>query len=151
MEDDDFLREEMEHTFKNLGYEVPSVTDFGPETAPEVLELSPDLVILDINLPGTNGYDLCRWLKSRTTIPVLILTGRDSLKDELHGFRLVAKSLGVVVLLPMDLMGAAYPSGATGESSQPFAKEYKTSPIFPNSRSRKSGSDVAIFPMVLIP
>lgn len=90
VEDDDFLREEMEHTFKNLGYEVPSVTDFGPETAPAVLELSPDLVILDINLPGTNGYDLCRWLKSRTTIPVLILTGRDSLKDELHGLDLGA-------------------------------------------------------------
>lgn len=90
VEDDDFLREEIEHTFKKLGYEVLPMRDFGPEAAPGILELAPDLVILDVNLPGTNGYDLCRWLKGRTTIPVLILTARDTLSDELHALGLGA-------------------------------------------------------------
>ncbi len=90
MEDEEFLREEMEHTFKKLGYDIPSVRDFSKDLAPAILDLAPDLVILDVNLPGTSGYDLCRWLKSRTAIPVLILTARDTLNDELHALGLGA-------------------------------------------------------------
>lgn len=90
VEDDEFLREEMEHTFKKLGYDIPSVRDFSKDLAPVILDLAPDLVILDVNLPGTSGYDLCRWLKSRTAIPVLILTARDTLNDELHALGLGA-------------------------------------------------------------
>ena len=55
VEDDEFLREEMEHTFKKLGYDIPSVRDFSKDLAPVILDLAPDLVILDVNLPGTSG------------------------------------------------------------------------------------------------
>lgn len=46
-----------------------------------------DLVILDINLPGMNGYDLCRYIRNRDEkIPVIMLTAMSSLSDKLEGF-----------------------------------------------------------------
>ena len=46
-----------------------------------------DLVILDINLPGMNGYDLCRFIRSRNEkVPVIMLTALNSIDDKIHGF-----------------------------------------------------------------
>lgn len=46
-----------------------------------------DLIILDINLPGMNGYDLCRYIRNRDEkIPVIMLTAMSSLSDKLEGF-----------------------------------------------------------------
>lgn len=45
---------------------------------------SPDLVLLDLNLPGTGGFQICRELKRKSAIPVLVLTSRDQMRDELH-------------------------------------------------------------------
>jgi two-component system, OmpR family, copper resistance phosphate regulon response regulator CusR len=46
-----------------------------------------DLVILDINLPGMNGYDLCRYIRSRNEkVPVIMLTALNSIDDKIHGF-----------------------------------------------------------------
>ena len=49
----------------------------------EILRLAPDLVLLDVNLPRKSGFELCKWLKSRASFPILILTARDTLIDEL--------------------------------------------------------------------
>lgn len=89
IEDDVYLREELEHTFTKKGYSVTGISSF---TAPEqeILDSRPDLVILDINLPGKSGYELCRWLKARASFPILILTARDTLSDELYALGLGA-------------------------------------------------------------
>lgn len=47
----------------------------------------PDLVILDVNLPDSNGYQLCQQMQSRTGVLVLMLTSRDDESDKLEGFR----------------------------------------------------------------
>ncbi len=89
IEDDPYLREELEHTFKKKGYSVASISSFdAPEQ--ELLDSRPDLIILDINLPGKSGFELCRWLKTRGSFPVLILTARDALSDELYALGLGA-------------------------------------------------------------
>ena len=89
VEDDIYLREELEHTFAKKGYSVTGISDFqAPEQ--EILDSEPDLVVLDINLPGKSGYELCRWLKARVSFPVLILTARDTLSDELYALGLGA-------------------------------------------------------------
>ena len=46
--------------------------------------LAPDLVILDLNLPEISGFQICRDLKQKTSIPVLVLTSRDQMADELE-------------------------------------------------------------------
>ncbi|MES1220752.1 MAG: response regulator transcription factor [Bacteroidota bacterium] len=46
-----------------------------------------DLVILDINLPGMNGYDLCRYMRSKNNnLPVIILTSMSTLNDKIEGY-----------------------------------------------------------------
>ena len=49
-----------------------------------------DILLLDINLPGRSGFDICREIKRRSSVPVLVLTSRDQLKDELHALELGA-------------------------------------------------------------
>ncbi|MEF2725499.1 MAG: response regulator, partial [Collinsella sp.] len=46
--------------------------------------LRPDLVILDLNLPEISGFQICQELKNKTAIPILVLTSRDQVKDELQ-------------------------------------------------------------------
>jgi len=78
-----YLRTEISYTFMKEGYSVASIASF---TAPEreILAYNPDLVVLDVNLPGKSGFELCKWLKTRASFPILILTARDTLADELY-------------------------------------------------------------------
>lgn len=56
----------------------------------ELLNESPDLILLDLVLPGITGFEICKEIKRRSTIPVLVLTSKDHLKDELHALELGA-------------------------------------------------------------
>ena len=49
-----------------------------------------DLVLLDLNLPEVSGFQICRDLKRRSALPVLVLTSRDQLRDEVHALELGA-------------------------------------------------------------
>ena len=89
IEDDIFLREELIHTFQKEGYSVMSISSFqSPEQ--EIINSHPSLVVLDINLPGKSGFELCKWLKGRCSFPILILTACDTLEDELNALGLGA-------------------------------------------------------------
>ena len=50
----------------------------------ELLNESPDLILLDLVLPGITWFEICKEIKRRSTNPVLVLTRKDHLKDELH-------------------------------------------------------------------
>ena len=86
VEDDVYMREELENLLKKNGYEVFSILDF--ESC--IISYSPDLILLDINLPFYSGFELCKELKSKQLGTVLILTARDRLQDELHALGLGA-------------------------------------------------------------
>ena len=74
---------------QKAGYDAVALLAF--EDAAECLaDLTPDLVILDLNLPGISGFQICRNLKQKTSIPVLVLTSRDQMQDELHALELGA-------------------------------------------------------------
>lgn len=89
IEDDIYLREELVNTFVKKGYSVSGISSFdAPEK--EILDSNPDLAVLDINLPGKSGFELCKWLKARASFPILILTARDTLSDELYALGLGA-------------------------------------------------------------
>lgn len=82
-EDDLFMREELRDILLKEQYEITVVENFR-YTVGEIEKSNPDLVLLDVNLPGTSGFEICRELKKHTAVPVLILTSRDQLSDELH-------------------------------------------------------------------
>lgn len=89
VEDEDMMREELEVILQKAGYQTSGITDF-ENVAAAILAASPDLVLLDLNLPGMGGFRICRELKQKSSIPVLVLTSRDQLQDELHALDLGA-------------------------------------------------------------
>ncbi len=89
VEDDPFMREELTDLLSKSGYEALSISDFYDET-PQIAALTPDLVLLDLNLPNQSGFEICKALKSKGIGPVLVLTSRDKLQDELHALGLGA-------------------------------------------------------------
>lgn len=89
VEDEVYMREELCHMLQKNGYQVEAITEF-EEAASILAKSDPDLVILDLNLPEISGFQICQSLKNTTSIPVLILTSRDQVKDELEAFQLGA-------------------------------------------------------------
>ncbi|WP_019535984.1 response regulator transcription factor [Paenibacillus ginsengihumi] len=89
VEDDPWMREELTDILQKEGFEAAAITQFH-DIAQQIAALAPDLVLLDINLPEQSGFDICRSLKSKGIGPILILTSRDKLQDELHGLHLGA-------------------------------------------------------------
>ncbi|MCM1180625.1 MAG: response regulator transcription factor [Clostridium sp.] len=89
VEDDLYMREELKDIFQKAGYEAGCVTDFC-RTIEEIVQQEADLVLLDLQLPGRNGFEICKELKRHHSIPILVLTSKDQLKDELHALELGA-------------------------------------------------------------
>ena len=88
-EDEVFMREELSDILHKAGYEVDEIREFG-NAADALLALSPDLILLDLNLPETSGFQICRDIKQKSALPVLVLTSRDQMRDELHALDLGA-------------------------------------------------------------
>ena len=110
------------------GYDV-SVAEDGPSGVQGARELQPDLVILDLMLPGMDGYLVLRAIRdSGSGVPVLILTARGEEADKVRGFRLgaddyVTKPFGVLELLARVealLRRAAKPSNGDGAMMEKF-------------------------------
>ena len=83
VEDETMMREELLEILKKAGYLVSEITEFTDVTE-QLLEFSVDLVLLDLNLPGASGFQICREIKQKSSIPILVLTSRDQLRDELR-------------------------------------------------------------------
>jgi len=92
VEDDRLLSELLSQILGDMGYET-SIIDEGTTVADWVRQNCPDLVLLDLMLPGRNGYDICEELKlDRATnrIPLVIVTARSQHEDMLRGLRVGA-------------------------------------------------------------
>jgi two-component system response regulator ResD len=64
---------------------------------------SPDLVVLDLMLPGTDGLELCRWIRSRSSLPVIMLTARGEESDRIVGLELGADDYVTKPFSPREL------------------------------------------------
>lgn len=89
VEDEFLIREELSIMLHKANYQVSEIYEF-KDVVEQLLKLSPDLILLDLNLPGTSGFHICREIKQKSSIPILVLTSRDQLRDELHALDLGA-------------------------------------------------------------
>ena len=82
VEDDEKLRSELEIFLNNNGYESVSIKTF-ENTINDILKINPELLLLDINLPGIDGEYICKEIRKKSNIPIIIITSRDDEIDEL--------------------------------------------------------------------
>lgn len=82
IEDDEKLREELKIFLNKNGYEATTLTTFD-NTIQEILKRKPDLILLDINLPNTDGEYICKEIRKQSNMPIIIVTSRDNELDEL--------------------------------------------------------------------
>lgn len=82
VEDDEKLRNELEIFLKNNGYETETIKTFD-NTINDILKINPDLILLDINLPGVDGEYVCKEIRKQSDMGIIIVTSRDNELDEL--------------------------------------------------------------------
>lgn len=103
IEDDAAIREELELLLNNEGYRALPVTDFTGVPG-QVSAAAPDLILLDLGLPGRDGFSLCADIRRVSAAPVIFVTSRDSAMDELRALSLggddyITKPYNIPVLL----------------------------------------------------
>ena len=84
VEDEPVIRQELKLLLENALYQVTALNEF-EDAAAEVLEFCPDLVLLDLNLPGESGFDVCTKIRSVSEVPIIFVTCRTDSMDELTG------------------------------------------------------------------
>jgi DNA-binding response OmpR family regulator len=89
VDDEISLQETLAYNLKKQGYKV-EVTGDGSEALRLARETAPDLIILDVMLPGLDGFEICRILRKEMTTPVLMLTARDDEIDRVVGLEVGA-------------------------------------------------------------
>ena len=103
IEDDTAIQEELALLLENEGYMPLVVTNFTDIQGQAVLE-RPDLILLDIGLPGRDGFSLCAALRKAIPVPIIFVTSRDAGVDEVRALSLggddyITKPYSVPVLL----------------------------------------------------
>ena len=71
------------------GFDVTTVTN-GPDALRSAYQIHPSLVVLDVMMPGMDGWEVCARLHELSSLPVIITTGKTTEADKLRGFRLGA-------------------------------------------------------------
>ena len=89
VEDERSLREPLEYLLQHEGYEVIGV-DNGTDAVPLATSGNVDLVLLDLMLPGMPGTEVCREVRARSSVPIIMLTAKDSEVDIVVGLELGA-------------------------------------------------------------
>ena len=89
VEDEKSLSEPLAYLLRREGYEV-SVVDNGLSAVEAVDHSPPDLMLLDLMLPGLAGTEVCREVRNRSSLPIIMLTAKDSEVDIVVGLELVA-------------------------------------------------------------
>lgn len=92
--------------FESAGFTVFTAGD-GPTALVRALADSPDLIVLDLGLPGMDGLDVCRQLRKTSNVPILILTARDDEADKLVGLELGADDYITKPFSPRELVARA--------------------------------------------
>jgi DNA-binding response OmpR family regulator len=102
VDDEPMIREIVVGYLERDGFKTLEAAD--GDRARELLEHdSPDLVVLDLMLPGTDGLELCRWIRSRSRLPVIMLTARGEETDRIVGLELGADDYVTKPFSPREL------------------------------------------------
>ncbi|MBA2568862.1 MAG: response regulator transcription factor [Actinobacteria bacterium] len=102
VDDEPIVREVVVSYLQREGFRTLEAAD--GNRAKEILETDPpSIVLLDVMLPGTDGLELCRWIRSRSKLPVIMLTARGEESDRIVGLELGADDYVTKPFSPREL------------------------------------------------
>jgi DNA-binding response OmpR family regulator len=102
VDDEQIVREVVVRYLEREGYKTLEAGD-GDLARRLVEQRSPGLVVLDVMLPGTDGLDLCRWIRARSDLPIIMLTARGDEADRIVGLELGADDYVTKPFSPREL------------------------------------------------
>jgi DNA-binding response OmpR family regulator len=102
VDDEPIVREVVVRYLEREGYRTLEA-GHGDDARALLERQSPDLVVLDVMLPGVDGLELCRWIRSRSELPVIMLTARGEEADRIVGLELGADDYVTKPFSPREL------------------------------------------------
>ena len=116
IEDDPLIRNELKTLLQSNGYEAAAPEDFS-DVIDRIKAEQPHLILLDIKLPGTNGFSLCTEVRTFSEVPIIFVTSCNTDMDELNSIMLggdafITKPYNTAILLAKiaSLLKKAYPA-----------------------------------------
>ena len=102
VDDEPIVRDVVVRYLEREGHRTLEASD-GDAARDQIETADPDLVVLDVMLPGTDGLDLCRWIRSTSELPVIMLTARGEEADRIVGLELGADDYVTKPFSPREL------------------------------------------------
>ncbi len=118
VDDDPSLAEMLTIVLRGEGFDTAVVGD-GTRALPAVRELRPDVVLLDLMLPGMNGIDVCRAIRSESGVPIVMLTAKSDTVDIVLGLESGADDYVVKPFKPKELVARMRARLRRGEDAAP--------------------------------
>ncbi|HEY9484604.1 MAG TPA: response regulator transcription factor [Micromonosporaceae bacterium] len=103
VEDEDSFSDALSYMLRKEGFEV-SVAATGPQALTEFDRTGADIVLLDLNLPEMSGTDVCRNLRTRSHVPIIMVTARDGEIDKVVGLEIGADDYVTKPYSPRELV-----------------------------------------------
>lgn len=103
VEDNFGILKSLELYLKNSWYDV-FIQDTWKDAIENILEANPSLVILDINLPWKNWIEICKWIREKSSLPIIMLTARNTENDKLVAFNSWADDYMAKPFSPKELL-----------------------------------------------
>lgn len=150
VEDEPSIAEVVTLYLRRAGYQVQCAAD--GHLAQEMLEKRiPDLVLLDLMLPGLDGYALTRWLRDRSDVPIIMLTARREELDRISGLEMGADDYVVKPFSPQELVSrvrAVLRRGGgdkAGENERPLTfDDFSIDPLSRSVQVRGQPTDLTV-------
>jgi DNA-binding response OmpR family regulator len=106
VDDEDHIVELARIYLTREGYEVEGVGD-GSHALARFAQIKPDLVVLDIMLPGADGLEICKEIRKQSQVPIIMLTARDEVTDKVVGLEVGADDYLTKPFHPQELVARA--------------------------------------------
>jgi DNA-binding response OmpR family regulator len=124
VEDDEGIREMLKYNLAAAGFSVQEASD-GAAGLRTARTSRPDLILLDLMLPGMSGFDFCRALRKSSRVPVIMITAKDSEVDKIVGLELGADDY---ITKPFSVREVLARVNAVLRRASPDANEPKSMP-----------------------
>ena len=142
-DDEENIRLLMKQFLENEGYEVRLFAD-GTSVWKAFEEKIPDLVILDIMMPGEDGLSVCSYIRQKSTVPIVIVSAKDTPLERAAGIMLGSDDYIAKPFLPLELMArvkALFRRADMGRQQEPEAYSCGNLTLRPGLREVRAGGE----------